>query len=63
MKSIKRIVALTLLLLTLASIMLIATGCSSKVGEVDSATIRYDGDTISWDPAKNAVKYNVADGC
>ena len=59
MKSIKRIVALTLLLLSLASVMLVATGCSSKVGEVDSATIRYDGDTISWDAAKNAVKYNV----
>lgn len=60
MKSIKRIVALTLLLLALVSTMLVATSCSSsKLGSVDAATIRYDGFTITWDAAKNAVKYNV----
>ncbi len=60
MKSIKRIVAVTFLLLALVTTIFAVSGCSSsKPGDVDPATIRYDGDTITWDEVRNAAKYSV----
>lgn len=56
----KRILTLTLLLATVFALTLSLSACGkNKVGDVDPASITYDGDTISWNSAKNASKYTV----
>ncbi len=60
MKTFKRIIGVTLLVLTLlATVLMTGCGDSAKLGEVDAATITYDGEKISWGYATNAIKYSV----
>ena len=59
MKNLKRILVVTLLLLTLVATALFTTGCggSTKLGEIDVETVAYDGEKISWGYVENATKY------
>ena len=53
----KRILTLSLLLMLVLTMCISLSACGKKVGEVDPASIVYDGQTISWNAAKNATKY------
>ena len=55
----KRILTLSLLLMLVLTMCISLSACGKKVGEVDPASIVYDGQTISWNAAKNATKYSV----
>ena len=59
MKNLKRILVVTLLLLTLVATALFTTGCggSTKLGEIDVETVAYDGEKITWGYVENATKY------
>ncbi|MBR2343996.1 MAG: hypothetical protein IKA64_07075 [Clostridia bacterium] len=56
---VRRILALALLLLTLASVTLLASGCAAKPGKLDPGSISYDGETLSWGSTSNTERYDV----
>ena len=64
MKSFKKIFGILLLVIALVATAALITGCGSggiakKPADLDAASIEYDGSTISWNYAENAVKYKV----
>ncbi len=65
MSKLKRISAMILFVLVIVATLLVATSCGGSIGKaakVDPATIKYDGEQITWEPAKNAYSYEVKVG-